>query len=107
MTGFNFLYLAPLGSILALLFAGYLGWSVLKKERGTQRMQEIANAVKIGAKAYLCQQYKVVSIFFIIVFFILIILSIKGYLVIFVPFAFLSGGFFSGVAGYIGMSMAT
>ena len=107
MTLINFFYLAPLGSILALLFSAYLAISVLKKERGTEIMQEIANAVKEGAKAYLRQQYSVVAIFFLVVFGILFWLSIKGYLVMFVPFAFLTGGFFSGLAGYIGMSMAT
>jgi len=107
MGNFNLLWLAPIGSIMALLFSGYLAWSVLKKERGDKKMQEIANAVKEGAKAYLRQQYSIVAIFFTIVFFILLWLSIKGYLVIFVPFAFLTGGFFSGLSGYIGMSIAT
>ncbi|MCM8801211.1 MAG: sodium-translocating pyrophosphatase [Candidatus Omnitrophica bacterium] len=107
MVGFNLLWLVPLGSALALGFALYLALIVLNKERGTERMKEIAEAVKIGAKAYLKQQYRVVSIFFIVMFIILLILSLKGYLVIFVPFAFLTGGFFSGLAGYIGMSMAT
>ncbi|MCM8799720.1 MAG: sodium-translocating pyrophosphatase [Candidatus Omnitrophica bacterium] len=107
MVNFNLFWLAPFGSILALGFALYLALSVLKKERGTERMKEIADAVKIGAKAYLKQQYLVVSIFFAIMFFVLLILSLKGYLVVFVPFAFLTGGFFSGLAGYIGMSMAT
>jgi len=88
MTLINFFYLAPLGSILALLFSAYLAISVLKKERGTEIMQEIANAVKEGAKAYLRQQYSVVAIFFLVVFGILFWLSIKGYLVMFVPFAF-------------------
>jgi len=107
MKEFNLMWLAPLGAIMALSFATYLALIILRKERGTQKMQEIANAVKEGARAYLKQQYLVVSIFFVLMFFILLMLSIKGYLVIFVPFAFLSGGFFSGLAGYIGMSMAT
>ncbi|MCM8783712.1 MAG: sodium-translocating pyrophosphatase [Candidatus Omnitrophica bacterium] len=107
MSNFNFLLIAPLGSILALIFAGFLAWKVLRQDRGTEKMREIADAVKEGARAYLRRQYSVVSLFFVIVFFVLLWLSLKGYLVIFVPFAFLSGGFFSGLAGYIGMSMAT
>jgi len=107
MSDFNFLLLAPIGSLLALIFAIFFSWSVLKKDRGTEKMQEIAEAVKEGARAYLKRQYSVVAIFFAVVFCILLWLSIKGYLVIFVPFAFLTGGFFSGLAGYIGMTMAT
>ena len=107
MGSFNLLWLAPIGSLLALVFSWYLARNVLKKDRGTEKMREIADAVKEGAKAYLRRQYSVVTIFFVIVFFILLWLSIKGYLVIFVPFAFLTGGFFSGLSGYIGMSIAT
>ena len=107
MRSFNLLLLAPVGSLLALVFSGYLARKVLKNDRGNERMKEIADAVKEGAKAYLKRQYSVVGIFFVIVFFILLWLSIKGYLVIFVPFAFLTGGFFSGLSGYIGMSIAT
>jgi K(+)-stimulated pyrophosphate-energized sodium pump len=103
----NLLWLAPLGSILALAFSAYLALSILKKDRGTERMRQIADAVKEGAKAYLKQQYLVVSLFFVVMFLILLFLSLKGFLVIFVPFAFLTGGFFSGLSGYIGMSMAT
>ena len=70
-------------------------------------MKEIAQAVRIGARAYLKRQYLGVSIFFLVVFFILLFLAFKKYLVIFVPFAFLTGGFFSGLSGFIGMSIAT
>jgi len=103
----DLLLLAPVGSITALLFAFYLAIFILKKDQGNQRMKEIAGAVRIGAKAYLKRQYMGVSLFFIAVFFILLALSLKGYLVIFVPFAFLTGGFFSGMSGFIGMSIAT
>ncbi|MDD5236518.1 MAG: sodium-translocating pyrophosphatase, partial [Candidatus Omnitrophica bacterium] len=68
---------------------------------------EIARAVREGARAYLKRQYLGVSLFFIVVFFILLALAFKGYLVMFVPFAFLTGGFFSGLSGFIGMSIAT
>ncbi len=101
------LLLAPLSSLLALFFAGYLAFSILKKDEGNEKMKEIAQAVRVGARAYLKRQYLGVSIFFIAIFFILLIMAIKNYLVIFVPFAFLTGGFFSGLSGFIGMSIAT
>ena len=107
MFGFDLLILAPVGSILALSFAGYLVVSLLKKDQGNDKMKEIALAVKIGARAYLKRQYLGVAMFFIVVFFILLVLAFKNYLVIFVPFAFLTGGFFSGLSGFIGMTIAT
>src|SRR4030043_268819 len=103
----DLLWLAPVGSILALTFAGYLAASILRKDQGNEKMQEIAQAVRIGAKAYLKRKYLGVSLFFLVVFCILLGLVLKKYLVIFVPFAFLTGGFFSGLAGFIGMSIAT
>jgi K(+)-stimulated pyrophosphate-energized sodium pump len=107
MGSFDLLLLAPVGSITALLFAAYLAVSILKKDQGNDRMKEIAQAVRIGSGAYLRRQYFGVSLFFIAVFFILLFLSLKGYLVIFVPFAFLTGGLFSGLSGFIGMNIAT
>ena len=103
----DLLLLAPVGSIIALAFAFYLAVTIMKMDEGTDKMKEIAHAVRIGARAYLKRQYMGVSTFFIAVFFILLALSFKGYLVIFVPFAFLTGGFFSGLSGFIGMSIAT
>ena len=107
MPDINLLWLAPVGSIMALSFAAYLALSILKKDEGNEKMREIAESVRVGARAYLKRQYLGVSIFFIVVFFILLAMSWKGYLVIFVPFAFLTGGFFSGLSGFIGMSIAT
>ncbi|MBU1125188.1 MAG: sodium-translocating pyrophosphatase, partial [Candidatus Omnitrophica bacterium] len=103
----DLLLLAPLGSIAALLFAWYLASSILKKDEGNERMKEIAQAVRIGAQAYLKRQYIGVALFFAVVFVILLVLVFKKYLVIFVPFAFLTGGLFSGLSGFIGMSIAT
>lgn len=94
-------------SVLALAFAAFLAIKILFKDDGTDRMEEIANAVKKGADAFLKRQYFVVSIFFVIGFIILLFLSRGKYLSIFVPFAFITGGFFSGLAGYIGMKIAT
>jgi len=107
MTGSNFLWLAPVGSLMALAFAWYLAASILKKDEGNERMREIAQAVRVGARAYLKRQYIGVSIFFLVVFCILLILAFNKYLVIFVPFAFLTGGLFSGLSGFIGMNIAT
>lgn len=101
------LFLAPVGSILALGFAFYFAVSILRKDEGNEKMKEIADAVRIGARAYLKRQYMAVSLFFIAVFFILLALSLFKYLPIFVPFAFLTGGFFSGLSGFIGMTIAT
>ncbi len=107
MVGSDLLFLAPLGSITALLFAAYLVFSILKKDEGNAKMKEIAQAVRVGARAYLKRQYLGVSLFFLVVFFILLTLALNKYLVIFVPFAFLTGGFFSGLSGFIGMTVAT
>ncbi|OGX45816.1 MAG: sodium-translocating pyrophosphatase [Omnitrophica WOR_2 bacterium RIFCSPLOWO2_12_FULL_51_8] len=107
MGSFDLLLLAPLGSITALLFAAYLAFSILKKDEGNALMQEIAQSVRVGAGAYLKRQYLAVSLFFLAVFFILLALAMNKYLVIFVPFAFLTGGLFSGLSGFIGMSIAT
>ncbi|MFA5411233.1 MAG: sodium-translocating pyrophosphatase [Candidatus Omnitrophota bacterium] len=107
MAGVDLLWLAPVGSIIALSFAAYLGLLILRQDEGNERMREIAQAVRIGAKAYLKRQYLGVSLFFLVVFIILLILALNRYLVIFVPFAFLTGGFFSGLSGFIGMTTAT
>ncbi|MDP3920316.1 MAG: sodium-translocating pyrophosphatase [Candidatus Omnitrophota bacterium] len=100
-------WMGILGSFLALAFSAYLAVLVLKQPDGNSRMVEIAEAVREGAAAYLRQQYLGVSIFFLVIFIFLIVLSIQGYFLIFIPFAFLIGGLFSAVAGYIGMTIAT
>jgi len=104
---FDLLYLAPIGSVLALAFAGYLAWFIMRQDEGTEKMREIAQAVKEGAAAYLRRQYATVSIFFAIVFVVLLLLVKSGNLAPAVPWAFLSGGFFSGLCGFLGMKMAT
>jgi len=100
-------WMALVASIIALLFCVYLAVTIMKKDEGTDLMKEIAAAVREGANAYLKRQYMVVGIFFAIVFTILWVLVWKGYLATPVPFAFLTGGFFSGLSGFIGMKMAT
>jgi len=103
----NIFILVPLSSIFALGFAVYLAVSILKKDEGTDRMKEIANAVKEGANAYLKRQYMAIGIFFALVFLLLFVLSFLDYVVIFVPFAFLTGGLFSALSGFCGMKIAT
>ncbi|MFA5089107.1 MAG: sodium/proton-translocating pyrophosphatase, partial [Candidatus Omnitrophota bacterium] len=94
-------------ALVALLFAVFLVLRILKTDEGTDKMKEIAEAVREGAGAYLRRQYLGVSFFFAVVFVILLLLSFGGYLVIFVPFAFLTGGFLSALSGFLGMKIAT
>lgn len=100
-------WLTPIGSILALVVAYYLYRSVMSHTEGTERMIEIAQAVREGAMAYLGRQYRIVGIVFAVLFVILLIMSLLGLQSIIVPFAFVTGGFFSAVCGYIGMKTAT
>ena len=97
----------PIGSTAALCFAAFLAFSIFKKSEGTDKMKELAEAIRTGARAYLKRQYTGVAIFFTVMFLILEGLVLSGNLSPFVPFAFLSGGFFSGLAGFIGMTVAT
>jgi V-type H(+)-translocating pyrophosphatase len=99
--------LAPIGSVIALLFAVYLSRRVMKESEGTDLMKKISLAVRRGANAYLKRQYTDVLIFFGIMFVILFILALNGFLTLFVPFAFITGGFFSALSGFIGMKIAT
>lgn len=101
-------WLVPISSVLALSFAWYFFKQMMKESEGTDTMKKIARHVRQGAMAYLKQQYKVVGIVFAI---ITILFAIMAYgLKIqnpWVPFAFLTGGFFSGLAGFFGMRTAT
>ena len=101
-------WLVPIASVVALVMAYLFFRSMMKADEGTPRMKEIALYVRKGAMAYLKQQYKVVLIVFII---LAVIFSIMAYGFgaqnPWVPFAFLTGGFFSGLAGFFGMKTAT
>ena len=99
--------LAPVGAVVALLFAFFLSRRVMKADEGTDLTKKIAGAVRKGANAYLKRQYTGVAIFFAVMFVILLILAIAGFLTPFVPVAFLTGGFFSALSGFIGMKIAT
>ncbi len=101
------LFLAPIGSLIAIVFAIYLILNILRHDEGTSEMREIAGCVREGAYAYIKRQYSLVGLYFAVVFLVLFFLYLRGYLIIFVPFAFLTGGLFSGLCGFIGMSVAT
>ncbi|MDD5071107.1 MAG: sodium/proton-translocating pyrophosphatase, partial [Candidatus Omnitrophica bacterium] len=94
-------------SLLALSFCGYLVRWLFKQPQGNEDMQRISKYVAKGAQGYLNQQYKVVGIFFAVVFVLLFSMSLKGFLVFWVPIAFVTGGLFSGFCGWLGMYVAT
>jgi len=101
-------WLIPVASVAALCLAFYFFKSMMKADEGTPRMREIAEYVRRGAMAYLKQQYRVVLIVFIV---LAIVFAFMAYVLHvqnpWVPFAFLTGGFFSGLAGFFGMKTAT
>ena len=101
-------WLVPVASLVALGFAWYFFRAMMRESEGTPRMQEIASHVRKGAMAYLKQQYRVVAIVFVIlVLFFAFLAYGLGVQNPWVPFAFMTGGFFSGLAGFIGMRTAT
>ena len=95
------------GSIIALLFAFTTGRRVLSFDEGTPLMSKISRSIREGANAYLRRQYTVVGIFFACMIVVLCIMALCKLLTWFVPFAFLTGGFFSGLSGFVGMRIAT
>ena len=101
-------WLVPVASITALAMAWFFFRSMMRESEGTSRMAEIAGHVRKGAMAYLKQQYKVVGIVFVV---LAIIFAFMAYVLKvqnpWVPFAFLTGGLFSGLAGFFGMKTAT
>ncbi len=104
----NLFYLVPAAAILALFFAWYFFRQMMKESEGTVTMKEIARYVREGAMAYLKQQYRVVVIVFIVLALFFAVLAYGfGIQNSWVPFAFLTGGFFSGLAGFVGMKTAT
>lgn len=103
----NLFYLVPLASIVALLFAYHFFRSMMKESEGTNQMIKIAQHVRDGAMSYLKQQYKVVAIVFVVLALVFAVMAYFGLQNNWVPFAFISGGFFSGLAGFFGMKTAT
>ena len=101
-------YFVPAAAILALLFAYIFFKQMMRESEGTVTMKEIAQYVREGAMAYLKQQYKVVVVVFVVLAVLFAILAYGfGVQNPWVPFAFLTGGFFSGLAGFVGMKTAT
>lgn len=94
-------------AIIALIFAAVNFYSVKKRPEGTEKMAQISAKIRKGAMAYLKRQYKTVGIFFAVMFIILAILAFTGMLTPYVPFAFITGGFFSALSGFVGMKIAT
>ncbi len=103
----KYVWIVFCASIVALGFAFFFYRKMLKEDEGTPTMREIASHVRKGAMAYLKQQYKVVTIVFIVLAILFFIMSIFDLQNGWVWFAFLTGGFFSGLAGFLGMKTAT
>lgn len=96
-----------IGAVIALAFALFTGRKVLKFSEGTDTMKKISASIRSGANAYLKRQYIIVLAFFAVMFVILFVMSLFDFLSSFVPFAFVTGGFFSALSGFIGMKIAT
>ena len=95
------------GALVALAYVAITAKKVLKFSEGTDKMKKIASAIRAGANAYLKRQYKVVIVFFACMLVILSAMASFKMLTWYVPFAFVTGGFFSALSGYIGMKIAT
>jgi K(+)-stimulated pyrophosphate-energized sodium pump len=100
-------WISPIAAFCALGFAVYFYKKMMQAPAGTDRMIEIAQYVREGAYAYLFRQYSVVTIVFVVLLVIFGVLAFKGVQNPFVPIAFLTGGFFSGLCGFLGMKTAT
>ena len=100
-------WLGPIAAVVALAFAYMFYRQVMKESEGTERMIEIAQAVRDGAGAYLRRQYRVVAWVFLVLFLLFLVMSFFNLQNPVVPFAFLTGGFFSALCGYFGMKAAT
>ena len=103
----NLFWIVPISALMALLFAWIFYKGMKVQEEGTDKMKEIAEYVREGAMAYLKSQYTVVGKIFIVLVALLSILAYMGVQNPFVPVAFLTGGFFSGLCGFLGMKTAT
>ncbi|MEW5846697.1 MAG: sodium-translocating pyrophosphatase [Bacteroidota bacterium] len=104
----NLFWIVPIASVIALAFAYHFFRQMMKEDEGTDLMKKIAQHVRTGAMSYLKQQYKVVFIVFIVLMLLFVYLAFGlGVQNTWTPFAFLTGGFFSGLAGFFGMKTAT
>ena len=104
----NYLVIATfVGAILAIVFAVVMAKRVLSFDEGTDKMKKISASIRQGANAYLKRQYTIVSVFFGAMFIILCVMAAFSMLTWYVPFAFITGGLFSGLSGFVGMKIAT
>lgn len=111
---FDLTWLTPLAALVGIIYVVLAARHVMKQDEGSDKVKKISKSIREGAYAYLKQQYSVVGIFFVVLFLILVYLAFfaqgptRGHLLTpYVPFAFITGGFFSGLCGFIGMWMAT
>ena len=105
---FEYLPLITLAiSVVALIFALLTAKKIIKFPEGTDKMKQIAGWIRQGANAYLKRQYKVVGVFFACMFVVLSVMAAFNLLSWFVPFAFVTGGLFSALSGFVGMKIAT
>ena len=100
-------YLALIGAVIGLLFALFQSRNIMKKSEGSDKVKKIAGLIRRGANAYLRRQYRGVIIFFIVVTIVLFVLAATGFVTYYMPIAFVTGGFFSGLSGFVGMKIAT
>ena len=94
-------------ALIALAFAAITARRVMKFSEGNDLMRKISSSIRKGANAYLKRQYMIVAIFFAVMFVLLSVMAVFGLLTPYVPFAFITGGFFSAFSGFIGMKIAT
>lgn len=99
--------LAPIGAVLALIFAAMQAKKVMSEDEGTDLMKSLSQKIRTGADAYLKRQYKSVAIVFAVLVVIFAVLAFMGQVNVFVPVAFVTGGVFSALSGYFGMKIAT
>ena len=100
-------WLAPAASVVAIVFAYFFYRKMMESPEGNETMVKIAGYVREGAYAYLRRQYRVVTLVFAVLFLIFVVMAFLGIQNPFVPVAFLTGGFFSGLCGFLGMKTAT
>ena len=103
----NLWLVSLIAAVIALVFVALQAKKVLAEDEGTDLMKRISQNVRKGAGAFLSRQYKTVGIFFVCMVIIIAVMAALGLLTWYVPFAFLTGGLFSGLSGFIGMKIAT
>ena len=99
--------LTAVAALIALVYALLTARKVLKFPEGNETMKKISAFIRQGANAYLKRQYRIVAVFFAVMFTVLVVMAVIGLLSWYTPFAFLTGGIFSALSGFIGMKIAT